>query len=193
MAPDFNRGRQSGFTLVEVMIVVAIIGIIAMVAMPEVRGYQARAKVSEAMLMITNCRNQIQEIYLSGNDLPIAGEWGCEAEQPSKYVERINTKPGGIVVVTLSNAVGDGRLAIHDITLTPLNRSGSRHGRQRCRRAGPAVALRQPDRRHRRPAQPAALRLPRLSSSLLAVPVEICSPVQNSTSFVRADVLERAR
>jgi type IV pilus assembly protein PilA len=128
MAAKGNRGRQSGFTLIEVMIVVAIIGIISMIAMPEIRGYQARAKVSEAMLLITNCRNQIQEVYLSGDDLPGADEWGCEAERPSKYVERIRTKAYGIVVVTLSNEVGDGRLAIHDITLAPLNRSGTLMG-----------------------------------------------------------------
>jgi len=128
MVGSRQRGRQGGFTLVEVMLVVAIIGIIAMIAMPEIRGYQARAKVSEAMLLITNCRNQIQEVYLSGSDLPIAGEWGCEAEQPSKYVERIDTRAGGIVVVTLSNAVGDGRLAIHNITLAPLSRTGDLMG-----------------------------------------------------------------
>jgi type IV pilus assembly protein PilA len=128
MAANGNRGRQSGFTLIEVMIVTAIIGIISMIAMPEIRGYQARAKVSEAMLMITNCRNQIQEVYLSGDDLPGPDEWGCEAEKPSKFVERIRTKAYGIVVVTLSNEVGDGRLAIHDITLAPLNRSGTLMG-----------------------------------------------------------------
>jgi type IV pilus assembly protein PilA len=128
MAANVYRGRQSGFTLIEVMIVAAIIGIISMIAMPEIRGYQAPAQVSEAMLLITNCRNQIQEVYLSGDDLPGADEWGCEAERPSKYVERIRTKAYGIVVVTLSNEVGDGRLAIHDITLAPLNRSGTLMG-----------------------------------------------------------------
>ena len=128
MAANVYRGRQSGFTLIEVMIVAAIVGIITMVAMPEIRGYQARAKVSEAMLLITQCRNIIQEVYLSGNDLPGPDEWGCEAERPSKYVERIRTKAYGIVVVTLSNEVGDGRLAIHDITLAPLSRTGALMG-----------------------------------------------------------------
>jgi type IV pilus assembly protein PilA len=128
MAANGNRGRQAGFTLIEVMIVAGIIGIISMVAMPEIRGYQARAKVSEAMLLITQCRNIIQEVYLSGNELPAADEWGCEVERPSKYVERIRTKAYGIVVVTLSNEVGDGRLAIHDITLAPLSRTGSLMG-----------------------------------------------------------------
>jgi type IV pilus assembly protein PilA len=128
MAANRNRGSQGGFTLIEVMIVTAIIGIISMVVLPEIRGYQARAKVSEAMLLLTQCRNTIQEVYLSGDDVPLAGEWGCEAERPSKYVERINTKPYGVVVITLSSEIGDGRLAIHDITLAPLNRTGALMG-----------------------------------------------------------------
>jgi type IV pilus assembly protein PilA len=124
MVANAHRGRQAGFTLIEVMIVSAIVGIISMIVLPEIRGYQARAKVSEAMLLITNCRNVIHEVYLSGDDLPAADEWGCEAERPSKYVERIRTNNYGVVRLTLSADIGDGRLAIHDITLAPLSRTG---------------------------------------------------------------------
>jgi type IV pilus assembly protein PilA len=123
-----QRRRQAGFTLIEVMIVTAIVGIISMIVLPEIRGYQARAKVSEAMLLLTQCRNTIQEVYLSGDDVPLPGEWGCEAERPSKYVERINTRSNGVVVITLSSDIGDGRLAIHDITLAPLSRTGALMG-----------------------------------------------------------------
>ena len=125
MAASWQRGRQAGFTLIEVMIVAAIVGILSSVLLPEIRGYQARAKVSEAMLLITNCRNIIHEVYLSGSDLPGADAWGCEAERPSKYVERIRTSDYGIVRLTLSADIGDGRLAIHDITLAPLGRTGA--------------------------------------------------------------------
>jgi type IV pilus assembly protein PilA len=117
--------RQSGFTLIEVMIVVAIIGILASVAMPAFRDYSARAKVTEALVQLTNCRNTIQEVYMSGGSLPGVDSWGCEAESPSKFVERISTTNEGIVKVTLSSNVADLRLAFHDVTMAPLSSSGA--------------------------------------------------------------------
>jgi type IV pilus assembly protein PilA len=123
-----SRTRQSGFTLIEVMIVSAIIGILASIVMPEVRGYQARSKVSEAMLLLTNCRNIVQEVYLSGADMPGQDNWGCEVERPSRYVERIRTSDEGIVILTLGNEIGDLRLSTHYITLAPLNAVGNLMG-----------------------------------------------------------------
>jgi type IV pilus assembly protein PilA len=122
--PNGKRSAQAGFTLIEGMIVVAIIGILASIIMPGVRSYQARAKVSEAVLALTNCRNVIHEVYLSGSDIPGADNWGCEVEKPSRFVERIRTDDAGVIKLTLGNEIGDLRLAIHDITLAPLNGSG---------------------------------------------------------------------
>jgi len=119
-----KSSRQSGFTLIEVMIVAAIIGILTSVMMPSVRGFQARAKVSEAILALSNCRNVIHDVYLSGSAIPGADTWGCEAERPSRFVERIRTSDAGVVTLTLGNEIGDLRLAIHDITFAPLNGSG---------------------------------------------------------------------
>lgn len=117
--------RESGFTLIELMIVVAIVGILASVAMPQFRDYVARAKITEALVQLTNCRNVIQEVYLSGGSLPGIGNWGCEAENPSKYVERISTTENGIVVLTIGGQVGDLRLSQKDITMAPMNASGA--------------------------------------------------------------------
>lgn len=120
-----ERRGQSGFTLIEVMIVVAVIGILASIAMPAFRDYSARAKVSEAMIQLTNCRNTIQEVYMSGGALPGIGNWGCEAENPSQFVERITTTTEGIILVTLGGAVGDLRLSQKDISMAPLNSSNT--------------------------------------------------------------------
>ena len=119
-----RHGRQEGFTIIEVMIVVAIIGILAAVAMPAFRDYSARAKVTEALVQLTNCRNTIQEVYMSGGSLPGVDSWGCEAENPSKFVERISTTNEGVVKVTMSSGVGDLRIAFHDVTMAPMNSSG---------------------------------------------------------------------
>ena len=120
-----ERRGQSGFTLIEVMIVVAIIGILASVAMPAFRDYSARAKVSEALVQLTNCRNVVQEVYVSGGALPGIGNWGCEADNPSKFVERISTDQNGIVFVTLGGQIADLRLSQKDITMAPLNSSNA--------------------------------------------------------------------
>lgn len=120
-----TQSAQQGMTVVELLMVVAIIAIIAAVAVPSVRGYSARAKVSEAVVALSNCRTVIHEIYLSGSDIPAVDSWGCEAEQPSRFVERIRVTDDGLVRLTLSNLIGDGRLAIHDITLMPLNGAGN--------------------------------------------------------------------
>ena len=106
------------------MIVVAIIGILASVAMPAFRDYSARAKVTEAIIQLNNCRNTIQEVYMSGGALPGVDEWGCEGTGVSRFVERISTTAEGIVLVTLSGNVADLRLAFHDVSLAPLNSAG---------------------------------------------------------------------
>ena len=101
---------QKGFTLIELMIVVAIIGILAAVALPAYQDYTKRAKMSEVILAASACRTSITEIYQTNNaaSLPIAGAWGCESSvATSKYVEKIETNATGTVQVT-SRDIGTG-------------------------------------------------------------------------------------
>jgi type IV pilus assembly protein PilA len=103
-----KRQLQKGFTLIELMIVVAIIGILAAVALPAYQDYTVRAKVSEVVLAASACRTSVTEVYQSTNtaSLPTGGNWGCEfaagaSQGPTKYVAAIQTNPAGMVRVTV--------------------------------------------------------------------------------------------
>lgn len=106
---SMKRTIQKGFTLIELMIVVAIIGILAAVALPAYQDYTKRAKMSEVILAASACRTSVTEIYQSTSaSLPVAGAWGCEASvSTSQYVREIATNARGAVRVT-SQAIGSG-------------------------------------------------------------------------------------
>src|SRR5712691_4020949 len=98
---------QQGFTLIELMIVVAIIGILAAVALPAYQDYTVRAKMSEVMLAASACRTTITEIYQSGGTPPAANSWGCEGAQ-SKYVATVATDVDGKITVTTQGGLPKG-------------------------------------------------------------------------------------
>ncbi len=123
-----KRSLQKGFTLIELMIVVAIIGILAAVALPAYQDYTIRAKVSEVVLAASQCRTSITETVQSANGatLPADNGWGCEqntagtaASAPSKYVLSIQTSEDGVVTVTTTAAADLKDAASKSITLVP--------------------------------------------------------------------------
>ncbi|WP_104473462.1 pilin [Acinetobacter indicus] len=117
---------QKGFTLIELMIVVAIIGILAAVALPAYQDYTVRAKVSEIVLAASTCRTAVTEAVQTGGSLPAANDYGCESSTPvSKYVAKVETDDDGNITVTASGDTSLKQAANGTVTLEPTISNGN--------------------------------------------------------------------
>ncbi|EMT0569383.1 pilin, partial [Neisseria gonorrhoeae] len=97
---------QKGFTLIELMIVIAIVGILAAVALPAYQDYTARAQVSEAILLAEGQKSAVTEYYLNNGKWPAdngaAGVASSATDIKGKYVKEVKVA-NGVVTATMNS------------------------------------------------------------------------------------------
>jgi type IV pilus assembly protein PilA len=116
------KAMHTGFTLIELMIVVAIIGILAAIAIPAYSDYTIRAKVTEGINMAAAAETTVAEGWQTGDMAGLAAAQASYTFTATKYVRRIQISPadGHITVTYETVASGIPQLAgANEITLTP--------------------------------------------------------------------------
>ena len=118
-----SKRLQQGLTLIELMIVIAVIGILGALALPAYQDYTIRAKVSEMLLAANGCKAAVTEAITSSSaaDVSAALPKACES-QTSKYVSAIAVDGNGVITVTGNHAAlrGNTSATANAIALTPL-------------------------------------------------------------------------
>jgi len=111
------KKMQQGFTLIELMIVVAIIGILAAVALPAYQDYTIRAKTTEVILAASSMRTDIADWYQTKGSLPAAGS--VTSSNTSQYVKSVTWNGTAIEV----EAQGEPKINTKKLTLTAATTS----------------------------------------------------------------------
>ncbi|HFC4419889.1 TPA: pilin [Neisseria gonorrhoeae] len=119
---------QKGFTLIELMIVIAIVGILAAVALPAYQDYTARAQVSEAILLAEGQKSAVTEYYLNHGKWPSDNSAAGVASSPSdikgKYVQSV-TVANGVVTAEMNPSGVNNEIKGKKLSLWARRQNGS--------------------------------------------------------------------
>ena len=118
---QYKKQAQKGFTLIELMIVVAIIGILAAVALPAYKDYTVRAKVTELILAASSGKTEVAEFYQTNGAFPAAASLVLTTAA-TDYVASTVQNNG---VITVTATAKEAAISGKTITLTPVAAAGT--------------------------------------------------------------------
>ncbi|SHL90980.1 pilin [Vreelandella subglaciescola] len=121
--------KQAGFTLIELMIVVAIIGVLASIAIPQYQNYTARAQASEALSITAGVRTDIAEQYSLKGEMPVKADLGLTDDDGNleamsgRYVDTVSYADSAISV-TFKEDSAIGTKVMNIAPVDPVDNNG---------------------------------------------------------------------
>ena len=122
------KAIQKGFTLIELMIVVAIIGILAAIALPAYQDYTARAQMSEALILADGQKGAVTEYYADKGVFPgsnASAGIAAASDISGKYVAQVAVGTSGVITATMKASQVAAGITSTTLSLAPTASSGA--------------------------------------------------------------------